>query len=277
MATTYSRVIRAQRRHSIPPSAREGAVAFVGQAPVGETGAMRPHRYPRPCPAPRSAFTGYRFPPEVITLAVRWYLRFGLSYRDVEELLSERGIEVDHVSIFRWVQRFAPEFAEAARARQHVIGDRWHVDETYVKVEGCWRYLFRAIDQFGQVIDVFLSPRRDAKAAQRFFERAIDRTRISPVEVTTDRYRAYPRIIDDLLPAAFHDTEAYANNLIETDHGLKARLRPMRGLKRDRTARVIVTGHAFVQNLRRGFHDLGTEVPPAARFVEAFHELALVI
>ena len=119
---------------------------------------MRSHRHPRPCPAPPSAFAGYRFPPEVITLAVRWYLRFGLSYRDVEELLAERGIEVDHVTVYRWVQRFAPEFAEAARARQHVIGDRWHVDETYVKVGGTWRYLFRAIDQFGQVIDVFASP-----------------------------------------------------------------------------------------------------------------------
>jgi transposase, IS6 family len=77
---------------------------------------------------------GYRFPPGVITLAVRWYLRFGLSYRDVEELVAERGIEVDCVDIYRWVQRFAPEFAEAARARQHVVGDRWHVDETYVRV-----------------------------------------------------------------------------------------------------------------------------------------------
>ena len=80
---------------------------------------MRSHRYPRSHLAPRSAFAGYRFPPEVITLAVRWYLRFGLSYRDVEELLAERGIEVDHVTVYRWVQRFAPEFAEAARARQH--------------------------------------------------------------------------------------------------------------------------------------------------------------
>jgi transposase-like protein len=153
---------------------------------------MRPLRYPRPGLAPRSAFTGYRFPPEVITLAVRWYLRFGLSYRNVEELLAERGIQVDHVSIYRWVQRFAPELAEAARARRHVIGDRWHVDETYVKVGGVWRYLFRAIDQFGQVIDVFLSPRRNTEAARRFFSRAMGRTRVSPVEVTTDGYRVYP-------------------------------------------------------------------------------------
>jgi transposase-like protein/CBS domain-containing protein len=231
-----------------------GTVALVALAPVGETGAMRSHRYLRPCPAPRSAFTGYRFAPEVITLAVRWYLRFGLSYRDVEELLAERGIEVDHVSIYRWVQRFAPEFAEAARARQHVVGDHWHVDETYVKVGGIWRYLFRAIDQFGQVIDVYFSPRRDAKAARRFFARSIDRTRISPVEVTTDRYRAYPRIIDDLLPAAFHDTEVHANNPLETDHGrLKARLRPMRGLR-----------HCCIGSRRGHQGDSHDEITPAS-------------
>jgi transposase-like protein len=141
---------------------------------------MRSRRHPALRKEPPSAFAGYRFPPEVITVAVRWYLRFGLSYRDVEELLAERGIEVDHVSIYRWMQRFAPEFAEAARARQHVVGDRWHVDETYLKVAGTWRYLFRAIDQFGQVIDVFLSGRRDAKAARRFFDRAMGRTRVSP-------------------------------------------------------------------------------------------------
>src|SRR6266511_519934 len=208
----------------------KGTVALVVRASVTETGAMRSLQHPYLCPAPSSAFAGYRFPPEVITLAVRWYLRFGLSYRDLEELLAERGIEVDHVSIYRWVQRFAPEFAEAARARQQVTGDRWHVDETYLKVGGAWRYLFRAIDQFGRVIDVFLSPRRDAKAARRFLERAIDRTRISPVEVTTDRYRAYPPALAELLPAAFHDTEVHANNALETDHGrLKARLGPMRG------------------------------------------------
>jgi transposase, IS6 family len=239
---------------------------------------MRSDRYLHLRPAPRSALAGYRVPPEITTLAVRWHLRFGLSYRDVEELLAERGVEVDHVSIYRWVQRFAPEFAEAARARQHVLGDRWHVDETYLKVGGTWRYLFRAIDQFGQVIDMFLSPRRNTEAARRFFARALDRTRISPVEVTTDRYRIYPRVLDELLPAAFHDTDVHANNPLETDHGrLKARLRPMRGLKRDRTARVIVAGHAFVQNLRRGFYDLGTDVPPAARLADAFDELALVI
>ena len=102
-------------------------------------------------PVDRSAFAGFRFPPEVITVAVRWYLRYGLSYRDVEELLAERGIDVDHVTIYRWVQRFTPLFADAARPLRHATGDRWFVDETYVKVAGRWRYLYRAVDQYGPV------------------------------------------------------------------------------------------------------------------------------
>jgi IS6 family transposase len=103
-------------------------------------------RRPRPAPATRSAFAGFRFPPDVIVLAVRWYLRFDLSYRDVEELLTERGIEVDHVTVYRWVQRFTPLLAEAARPCRHRVGDRWQMDEIYVKVAGRWRYIYRAID-----------------------------------------------------------------------------------------------------------------------------------
>jgi hypothetical protein len=135
---------------------------------------------PRPAPAPRSAFAGFRFPPEIIVIAVRWYLRYGLSYRDVEELLVERGVEVDHVTVYRWVLRFTPLLAEAARPCRHAVGDRWEVDETYVKVAGQWRYVYRAIDQFGQVIDVFVSARRDVNAARRFFERALGATRVIP-------------------------------------------------------------------------------------------------
>ena len=103
---------------------------------------------PRPCPPPKSALAGFRFPPEVIVVAVRWYLRFNLSYRDVVELLVERGVEVDHVTVFRWVQRFTP-LADAARFARHSPRDRWFVDETYVKVNGVWRYVYRAIDQHG--------------------------------------------------------------------------------------------------------------------------------
>ena len=96
--------------------------------------------------APSCAPAGYRFPGEVIAVAVRWYLRYGLSYRDVEELLAERGVQVDHVTIYRWVQTFTPEFIDAARPSRHATGDRWFVDETYVKVAGRWTYLYRAVD-----------------------------------------------------------------------------------------------------------------------------------
>jgi transposase-like protein len=165
----------------------------------------------------------------VIVLAVRWYLRFALSYRDVEELLAERGIESDHVTIYRWVQRFTPLLAEAARPCRHAVGDRWQVDETYVKVAGQWRGVYRAVDQFGQVIDVFVSAHRDARAAHRFFGRAIGTIGSTPTEVVIDRAAAYPTVLEKLLPAAWHRTERYANNRVEADHGqLKARLHPMR-------------------------------------------------
>jgi transposase-like protein len=235
-------------------------------------------RRPRPAPATRSAFAGFRFPPDVIVLAVHWYLRFGLSYRDVEELLAERGIEVDHVTIYRWVLRFTPLLTDAARPCRHAVGDRWQVDETYVKVAGQWRYVYRAIDQFGQVIDVFVSARRDATAAHRFFQRAIGATKVTPVEVTTDQAPVYPAVLEELLPAAWHRTDRYANNRVECDHGrLKTRLQPMRGVKQDRSARVITAGPAFVQNLRRGHYELAVEEPAVRRLAVAFHELALAI
>jgi transposase-like protein len=239
---------------------------------------MRTAHRSQPSTPPRSAFAGFRFPPDAIIVAVRWYLRFGLSYRDVEELLSERGVEVDHVTVYRWVQRFTPLLAEAARPCRHRVGDRWQVDETYVKVAGQWRYVYRAIDQFGQVIDVLVSRRRDANAARRFFERAIATTKVDPVEVVTDRAAAYTVVLDELLPAAWHRTEQYANNRLECDHGrLKARLRPMRGLKQDHSARVIIAGHALVQNVRRGQYELATEEPVTRRVMVAFDELAIAI
>jgi IS6 family transposase len=175
-------------------------------------------RRSRSAPIARSAFAGFRFPPDVIVLAVRWYLCFGLSYRDVEELLAERRVEVDHVTIYRWVVRFTPLLADAARPCRHAAGSRWWVDETYVKVAGRWRYVYRAIDQFGQVIDVYVS------------------------------------------------------------HGrLKAHLRPMLGLKQDRSARVVIAGHGFIQNVRRGHYELAVEVPMTRRVGGAFDELALAI
>jgi transposase-like protein len=235
-------------------------------------------RRPRPGPIPRSAFAGFRFPPDVIVLAVRWYLRFGLSYRDVEELLVERGVEVDHVTVYRWVLRFTPLLADAARPCRHAVGDRWQVDETYVKVTGQRRYVYRAVDQFGQVVDVFVSPRRDAQAARQFFERAIGTSKITPVEVVTDHAPVYPGVLEELAPAAWHRTDQDANNRVEGDHGrLKARLWPMRGLKQDHSVKVIVAGHAFVQNLRRGHYELAVDEPASRRVAVAFDELAVAI
>jgi transposase-like protein len=235
-------------------------------------------RRPRPSPVPRSDFAGFRFPADVIVLAVRWYLRFSLSYRDVEELLTERGIQAGHVTIYRWVQRFSPLLAEAARPCRHAVGDRWWGRRDLCEGRRPVALCVPAIDQFGQVIDVFVSPRRDVRAARRFFERAIGTTRIRPIEVVTDQAPTYPVVLDELLPAAWHRTDRYANNRVEADHGsLKARLRAMRGLKRDRSARVIIAGHAFVQNVRRGHYELAAEEPTNRRVAAAFHELALAI
>jgi len=181
------------------------------------------------------------------------------------------------VTVFRWVQRFAPLLADAARFCRHSPGDRWFVDETYVKVNGVWRYVYRAIDQHGQVIDVLLSSRRDAAAARQFFTRALKTLR-TPSEVVTDAAPVYPAALDEIIPSAWHHVERYANNPIEADHAqLKRRLRPMRGLRTDRTAQVIIVGHAFVQNLHRGHYDLALDAPTGTRLAAAFTELARAI
>ena len=179
-----------------------------------------------------SAFKGLRFPPEIVVLAVRWYLRYGLT----------------------------PLLADAAGPCRHPVGDCWFADETYVKVAGTWRYVYRAVDQHGQIIDVLVSARRDLRAARRFFSAAL-RAHGEPVEVVTDRAPALRAAVEGLIPAAFHNTEQYANNRVECDHGrLKARLRPMRGFKRDHSARVVMRSHALTQNIRRGHYELARTI-----------------
>lgn len=161
--------------------------------------------------------------------------------------------------MFRWVQRFAPLLIDAAQPCRHVPGDRWFADGTYVKVAGRWVYLYRAIDQYSQVIDVLVSEKRDLAATRRSITRALDHGTY-PSAVTTDKASAYPRVLDELVPAACHITEQCGNNLVEADHDrLKTRLRLMRGLKQLRSIRVISAGHAFVQNVRRGHYELGSE------------------
>jgi transposase-like protein len=188
--------------------------------------------------------------------------------------LAERGVEVDHVTIYRWVWRFTPILAAAARCARHAVGCRWQVDETYVKVTGSWRYVYRAVDEYGQVIDVYVSPERDSGAARRFFDCALATAVVAPIEVVTDQAACYLRVLEQVLPQAWHRTERYANNRIEADHAqLKRRLRPMRGLKTDAGARTVIAGHAFIQNVRRGHYELNADAPPKLRVAAAFDEL----
>jgi transposase-like protein len=153
----------------------------------------------------------------VIVVAVRWYFRFNLSYPDVQELLAERGLEVDHVSLYRWVQRFTALFADAARFCRHAPGERWFVDQRYVKVNGIWRYMYRAFDQHGQVIDVLALARRDAAAARRSFRRTVH-GEPHALRGGHRRGQGVPRSAPRADPAGVAYVEQYANNPIEADH-----------------------------------------------------------
>ncbi len=147
-----------------------------------------------------------------------------------------------------------------------------------MKVNGVWRYVYRAIDQNGQVIDVLVLARRDAATARRFFQRAVKVLKVTPGEVVTDAAPIYPAVLEELIPSAWHHVERHANNPIEADHSqLKHRLRPMRGLRTERTAQTIIAGHAFMQNLRRGHYELADDVPAAERVAAVFTELARAI
>ena len=143
----------------------------------------------------------------------------------VVEWFAERGLVVDRSTVYRWVQRFLPLFVEAARRSRRPVGGKWRVDETYVRLQGRWTYVYRAIDEDGQVVDTYFSQRRNTKAAQTFFERAINETGVTPERVTTDKAKCYPPALRAVLPVVEHRTSKYLNNGMERDHGhLKQRL-----------------------------------------------------
>jgi transposase-like protein len=226
----------------------------------------------------RSAFSRHGFADEVIGLSIRWYIRYRLSYADVAEWLAERGIMVSRSTIYRWVQRFLPLFAEDARSHLWPVGEKWRVDETYCRLNGRWAYCYRAIDQNGQVVDAYFSERRNAAAAQMFFERAIAQTHVTPQCIVTDRARCYPPALRVVLPSVEHRCSRYLNNALERDHGhLKQRLRPMRGFKHPASAETVVRGHAFVHNLRNGFSALTAAVPRRLRLLTAWAYLGGLI
>jgi IS6 family transposase len=225
-----------------------------------------------------SAFSKRSSPDEVIALAVRWYVRYRLSYADVVEWLAERGLTADRSTVYRWVRRFLPLLGEAARRYRHPVGGRWRVDETYCRLNGRWAYCYRAIDQVGQVVDVYFSERRNAAAAEAFFARATAETGVTPERVVTDKAACYPPALRAVLPSAEHRCPKYLNNGLERDHGhLKQRLRPMRGFRQLASADLLTRGHALVQNLRNGFSTLTARVPRPLRLAAAWPQLARAI
>ena len=225
-----------------------------------------------------SAFSGYRFPDEIIALAVRWYLRFRLSYADVAEWLAERGITVDPSTIYDWVQTFTPRFIDAVCRHRHAIGRTWRVDETLFKIGGRWRYAFRAIDEDGQIVDVLLSEHRDAASASAFFERARTSTQVTPTRVITDKAKCYPPALRAILPGVEHRSSHYLNNGLERDHQhLKGRARPMRHFPQLSRADTFCRGHALIRTLGQGFSDLTADVAPRVRLATAWSVLTATI
>jgi IS6 family transposase len=205
-------------------------------------------------------FKWRQFEPEVILLAVGWYLRFSLSYRDVEELLTERGIEVDHVTLWRWVQRYAPELEKRLRKRLKPTNDSWRVDETYVRVKGQWRYLYRAVDSTGATLDFLLSVQQNAEAAKRFLAKALGReNHPEPRVIHTDGHGAYPPAIahfktDEVLDEnCRHRVGRYLNNLVEQDHrAIKRRVKASQHFRSFWAAWRTLAGYEAIHMIRKG-------------------------
>jgi transposase-like protein len=207
-----------------------------------------------------SLFKRRRFPVEIILLCVRWYCKYGISYRDLAEMMEERDVNVDSSTIFRWVQRYAPEIEKRVRRDQGSRSGSWRVDETYVRVGGKWKYLFRAVDKHGQLIDFMLSERRNTRAAYRFLRKALKMmSDYPPRSITTDRLASYPKAMRRLQNEGLlskdveHRTSKYLNNVIEADHGaLKRVIRPTRGFQRMKTASATLRGFEVMRMIGRG-------------------------
>src|SRR6266849_3606966 len=206
-----------------------------------------------------SAFSGYRWPRDVIVMAVRWYLAFPLSSRQVLELLAERGIDVSHRTVLNWVQTFGPQLAAEVRRWRRPIGRRWMVDEAFLFRKNDKRYLYRAIDEDGVVVDVLLREQRDTASAEAFFRQAIERTGVIPDEVVTDHRQPYVKAVSTTCPGAqhirtgLHRAVGFTTKAIERSHvPMRDRLRNSRGLKRTETAQRFLEGFEAVRHLRRG-------------------------
>lgn len=225
----------------------------------------------------KSPFKHHRFPHEIILCAVRWYLRFPLSYQDVVDLLAERGITVDRSTVDRWVIKFGPEVAKRAEKHLRRASVAWHVDETYIRVGGKWGYLWRAIDANGQMADFRSTARRDAKAAKAFLSKAIERVRLHrPVTIVTDKAHSYRRVIREInhhydphFDSIRHIDRKWQNNLIESDHAAMKRLLGYRQSFRSlRSAKATLSGIETIRTIKRGhIHNKNSGVHGEIKFI----------
>jgi transposase-like protein len=209
-----------------------------------------------------SLFRGRHFDCTVIILCVRWYITYKLSYRDLVEMMAERGVDVSHTTILRWVQRYVPEFEKRWRRYARPVGTSWRVDETYIRVRGRWTYLYRAVDQQGLTVDFLLSEHRDIAAAKQFLTRAVERHG-APERITLDGYPATHSAVTELkkeevLPCGTKTwTSKYLNNIIEQDHRrVKQRIYPMLGFKSFANAATTISGIELVQKIRKVQFDM---------------------
>ena len=192
----------------------------------------------------------HRFPSEIIQHAVWLYHRFNLSHRDIEDLLHERGIEVSYEAIRLWCNKFGPEYAKRLNKNRHGFGDTFYIDEVFVKINGVQHYLWRAVDQDGDVVDVYLQKRRDSKTAKRFFKRLLKANQEEPWKIVTDKMGSYPVAHKELMPDVIHDTSQYANNKAELSHQpIRVRERVMRKFKSMEQGQRFLSAHAEVYNL----------------------------
>ena len=210
-------------------------------------------------------FKGRHFDREIIVLCVRWYLRYKLSFRDLVEMMAERGLSLAHTTIIRWIQRYVPEFEKRWNRFARPAGRSWRVDEIYIKIKGRWTYLYRAVDKEGKTVDFLLRAKRDVAAAKAFFRRAFRGQEDFPHKITLDGYQASHRAANEVLdehPAAGSQCEIrsskYLNNLIEQDHrSIKLRLGPMLGFKHFRRAATTIAGIELMHRIRKGQFKLG--------------------
>ena len=205
-----------------------------------------------------NCYHGYRFPPDIIGHGMWLYHRFSLSFRDVEELLAKRGIIVSYETIQQWCRKFGPQYARMLRRRQGRLGDVWHLDEVFVNIQGQRHYLWRAVDQDGDVIDILVQRHRSAHAARRFFRKLLKGQGSEPWRLVTDKLRSYAAAHRTVMPSVAHDTRQYANNRAEVSHQpTRQRERLMRRFKSAGQAQRFLSVHGAVQNLfRLGRHHL---------------------